>query len=133
MKIIPREKLIIRDAFKLYYGGGAIWAIELDHLSIYTDIVREKFSRDVDAIGNPSAVSTISVNLYETLIDDETAQFIVEKLADIHRPIKIAFVGVNLKGIRLFTAHIKKYKCCPFQYGYFLDWEEAKKWLVLGE
>ena len=47
MKIIDREKLIVRKSMRLPFRNTEIWGEELDALSIYTDVVREKFLEDM--------------------------------------------------------------------------------------
>lgn len=41
-----KEKLILRDSFKLPFSGGEIWSEELDGLNVHTDIVTEKFLKE---------------------------------------------------------------------------------------
>lgn len=45
MKVIQRDKLIIRQSMSMFFGGGEIFFIQLDSLSIYTQLVKKKFSK----------------------------------------------------------------------------------------
>ncbi len=130
MKIIPKEKLIIRDSFKLAYRGGEIWCEELDALSIHTDIVAEKFLKDMETIRRPSSSAFISVNLTATLVQKDIAELIIDKLLNVDRHlIKVVFIGLDHTGKKLFTSLLKQGHCA-FSYQFIDDLEKAKEWLI---
>jgi hypothetical protein len=129
-KIIPRESLIVRPSMSLYFGGGEIWFEQLDALSVYTDIVKDKFLGDLKTIRKPSSPSRIAVNLNETFVDHELAELIAKELLMSEGFItKIAFVGLDSKAKSMLEAVFKKFKCF-FEYKYFSDYEKSKEWLV---
>jgi hypothetical protein len=132
IKVIPKENLIVRESFQLPYGGGEIWFEQLDALSIYTDLVKDKFLKDMESIRRPSNSAFIAVNLCETLVDQELADMIVESLIDVNRRIiKVAFVGLNKEGKHIFKSLLKK-QDCSFGYALINDYEKAKQWLIKG-
>jgi len=131
MKVIEKEKLVIRDSFILPFAGGEIWCTELDSLSIYTDVVKNKFLNDMDTIRKPSSPAAIGINLTNTLIDTDIADLIIKELNSIKRPIRVAIIGINIKGKMKFNFELKKQEGF-FVYKYFTDPEKAKEWLILN-
>lgn len=130
MKRIPKDQLVIRQSFSLFYAGGEIFCEELDALSIYTDIVQDKFSKDLEQISRPSCPCFIAVNLTDTLVDEATAKVIVDGLIGVEKPLKrIAFIGLDGHTRRILNA-MRKEKSCPFSYAYFNGTEDAKRWLI---
>jgi len=130
MKFIEKEKLIIRKSFKLNFRNGEFWGEELDSLSIHTDVVREKFLADLDAMKKPSNPAFIAINMHETLVDYELAVLMVGELSKITRPIlKIVFVGLNRKTSKMFDTLLRKINH-NFLYTFLFDYEKAKEWLI---
>jgi hypothetical protein len=131
MKTIPKERLIIRQSFSLPYAGGEIWGEELDALSVYTDIVQDKFLKDLETIRRPSCPAFIAVNLTDTLVDEATATVIANGLTGVERPLKrIAFIGLDGRARRMLDALLKE-KSSAFSYAFFTGTEDAKQWLML--
>ena len=131
MKIIERDRLIIRESFAMYYGGGEIWFEQLDALSVHTEVVKEKFLKDMDMIRRPSSPAFLAVNLNETLVDEELAELIVNGLwCTGRRIIKVVFVGLDKKGKKLIRNQLYKKTEDEFVYCFIDDYEKAKEWLV---
>lgn len=130
MKIISKDNLIIRDSFKSPYAGGEIWYESLDALSIYTELVREKFLKDMETIRRPSTPAFIVIHLHETLVDRDLAEVIVNQLSGVNRRlVKVVFVGIDHNVKRLFNSLLKQVNC-TFSYQFIDDLEKAKKWLL---
>lgn len=130
MKIIDREKMIVRKSFRLPFRNMEIWSEELDALSVYTDVVREKFLEDMKIINRPSSPSLIAVHLNETLVDEEIAGLITSELSKAGKNVrKVAFVGLNFSARRMFKAQLEN--CgAEFIYNFLNDYEAAKEWLA---
>ena len=130
MKEIPREKLIIRKSFKLPFSGGEIWGEELDRLNIHTDVVIEKFLKDMVTIRMPSSPGLIALHLNDTLVDEGLANVIVTELAKAKQAVhKVVFVGLNHTAKKLMKAILEK-ESVSFAYSFNNDYEKAKEWLV---
>lgn len=131
MKVVERDKLIIRESFAMYYGGGEIWFEQLDALSVYKEVVKEKFLKDLDMIRRPSSPAFLAVNLNETLVDEELAELIVNGLWNIDRRlIKVVFVGLDKAGKKLLQRQLRSRGEDRFVYCFINDYEKAKEWLV---
>lgn len=132
VKVIPREELIIRESMKLAYRGGEIWFEQLDSLSVYKDVVKEKFIKDMEYIKRPSNPAFIAVNLCDTLVDAEIAGLIAGNLTDTGRVIlKVVLVGLNKAGKKLMKKTLNNLSC-TFAYEFIDDYEKAKEWLLLS-
>lgn len=130
MKRIEKQDLIIRESMKLAFAGGELWGEELDSLSIHTDIVKEKFLRDMAVIRRPSSPSLIAVHLKDTLVTQQLAELIVSELSQASRFIrKLAFVGLDRDAKRLVMRLMKQHPH-NFAVNYMVDYEKAKEWLV---
>jgi hypothetical protein len=131
MKMIERDKLIIRESFAMYYGGGEIWFEQLDALSVHKEVVKEKFLKDLDMIRRPSSPAFLAVNLNETLVDEELSEVIVNGLWNIgRRIIKVVFVGLDKTGKKLIRNKLRSRTEDKFVYSFMDDYEQAKEWLV---
>ncbi len=131
MKFIDRDRLIIRESFAMYYGGGQIWFEQLDALSIHKDIVRDKFLKDLEIIRRPSTPAFLAVNLNETLVEKDIAEMIANGLWKVERQIlKVAFIGLDREGRKLIKKALQSYVEDKFVYHFFEDYEKAKEWLV---
>ncbi len=131
MKHIDRDKLIVRESFAMYYGGGQIWFEQLDALSVHKDIVWDKFLKDLEVIRRPSAPAFLAVNLNETLVEKDIAELIAGGLQQIERRIlKVAFVGLDRDGRKLMKNALLKDKEAKFVHHFFDDYEKAKEWLI---
>lgn len=132
MKIIPKEKLIVRPSMSMFYGGGEIWFEQLDALSVHKDVVLTKLREDMETVRKPSSPGMIAVNLNETLVDREVADTVVDCLYDVGRAIrKVVFVGLNFAGKRLVLRALQsKNPVVCFTYGFINDFEKAKEWLI---
>ena len=131
MKLIPREKLIVRESFSMPFQGGDIWFEQLDALSIHKELVMEKFHKDMETIRRPSTTGLIAVNLNETEVDSDMAQQILTCLAEEAKLKKVVFVGLNRK----IKVYLKKYLSqnqshVSFVCNFIDDYEKAKLWLV---
>lgn len=128
IKEIPREKLIIRPSMPMFFGGGEIWFEQLDALSVYTDIVTEKFLVDMKDIVRPSTPSRIAVNLNETLDDENVAEVICGGLSSAGKNVqRVVFVGLDRNGKKLVERFLPE---TQFIYAFIDDYEKAKEWLV---
>lgn len=130
MKKILKENLIIRNSFKLPFSGGEIWAEELDGLNIYTDVVIDKFLRDMVTIRKPSSPGFIAIHLNETLVEESLVNIIVTELKKAENSIlKVVFVGLNRTSQKLMKSSIE-IVAVSFVYAFINDYEKAKEWLV---
>lgn len=130
MKKVPKENLIIRRSFKLAFSGGEIWGEELDGLNVYTDIVLDKFLKDMETIRKPSSPGLIAIHLNETLVEEALAKVIVTELIEAKQSIrKVAFVGLNHNAQKITKSILKK-ESPSFAYSFYSDYEKAKEWLV---
>jgi len=131
MKKISREMIIIRDSFKLPFLGSDIWCEELDGLNVYTDVVIDKFSKDMVTIRKPSSPSLIAIHLNETLVDESLVNIIVTELKKAEHSIqKVGFVGLNRTSQKLMKYSIE-IASGSFACGFINDYEKAKEWLVI--
>ncbi|GKX65931.1 hypothetical protein [Inconstantimicrobium mannanitabidum] len=130
MKKILKENLIIRNSFKLPFLGGEIWSEELDGLNIYTDVVIDKFLRDMVTIRKPSSPTLIAIHLNETLVEERLVNIIVTELKKADNSIqKVVFVGLNRTSQKLMKSSIEIVGV-SFAYAFSNDYENAKEWLV---
>lgn len=130
MKKILKENLIIRNSFKLPFSGGEIWGEELDGLNIYTDVVIDKFLRDMVTIRKPSSPGLIAIHLNETLVEESLVNIIVTELKKAENSIqKVVFVGLNRTSQKLMKSSIEIVGV-SFAYAFINDFEKAKEWLV---
>ena len=128
MKKILKENLIIRNSFKLPFSGGEIWGEELDGLNIYTDVVIDKFLRDMVTIRKPSSTGLIAIHLNETLVEERLINIIVTELKKAENSIqKVVFVGLTSTSKNLMKSSIAG---ASFAYAFINDFEKAKEWLV---
>ena len=132
MKIIPKEDLIVRESISMFFGDGEIWFEQLDALSIYKDVILDKFLKDMETIKRPSSSAFIGINLNESLVDKEIADTIISNLSQASSFIKkVVFVGLDRKGIKLMKQSIdNNQKSTGFVYTFINDYEKAKEWLV---
>lgn len=130
MKVIPRDKLVIRESFKLAFSGGEIWGEELDGLNVYTDIVIEKFLKDMETIRKPSSPGLIAIHLNETLVEAVLASIIVTELVKAKQAVhKVVYVGLDRTAQKLISSMLEK-ELITFAYSFYSDYEKAKEWLV---
>ena len=129
MKRIPKEKLIVRPSMKLSYAGSDLWFEELDALSIHTDVLREKFIKDMDTIRRPSAPGLVAFNLNETLVDSQIADLFAEGLADARHLRRVVFIGLNGRGKRLVREALSRTEP-TYTTAFIDDCEKAKGFLV---
>lgn len=130
MKKISKENLIIRNSFKLPFLGGEIWGEELDGLNIYTDVVIDKFLRDMITIRKPCSTGLIAIHLNETLVEESLINIIVTELKKAENSVqKVVFVGLNSTSKKLMKFSIK-IADVSFAYTFINDYEKAKEWLV---
>lgn len=130
MKKILKENLIIRNSFKLPFSGSEIWGEELDGLNIYTDVVIDKFLKDMVTIRRPSSPGLIAIHLNETLVDESLVNIIVAELKKAENSIqKVVFVGLNPASQKLMKSSIE-IAGVSFAYAFINDYEKAKEWLV---
>lgn len=130
MKKILKENLIIRNSFKLPFSGSEIWGEELDGLNIHTDVVIDKFLRDMVTIRKPSSPGLIAIHLNETLVEENLVNIIVTELKKAENSIqKVVFVGLNRTSQKLMKSSIEILGI-SFVYAFINDYEKAKEWLV---
>lgn len=133
MKVIPQEKLIIRDSFKLPFSGGEIWSEELDGLNIYTDLVIEKFLKDMTIIKKPSSPGLIAVHLNETLVEGNLIDITITEFIKAKQAVnKVAFIGLDNFAKKLMKSKLEKENVL-FSYSFHKDYEKAKEWLINGK
>ncbi len=132
MKTDVEEKLIVRESFAMFYGGGEIFFIQLDGLHQHKALVMEKFARDMEALAKPSAPSQTAVHLKDTMLDKEMALSILRQMnSPGQHQKKVAVVGLNLRGRRLFQRLLRDMDPpARFVCEFFADYEQAKMWLV---
>ncbi len=130
MKIIERDRLIIRQSMNLPFNNTEIWGEELDALSVYTDVVKEKFLKDMEIIKKQSSPSLIAVHLNETLVDSELVELIVTELVKAGKSVrKVVFVGLDKQTEKMFKAMIKK-RNAEYSFYFIDDYEKGKQWLT---
>ncbi|MBL4938574.1 hypothetical protein JK636_22985 [Clostridium sp. YIM B02515] len=130
MKKILKENLIIRNSFKLPFSGSEIWGEELDGLNIYTDVVIDKFLRDMVTIRKPSSPGLIAIHLNETLVEENLVNIIVTELKKAENSVqKVVFVGLNRTSQKLMKSSMEILGI-SFVYAFINDYEKAKEWLV---
>ncbi len=130
VKIIPRDKLIIRRSFAMFFGGGEVWCEDLDALSVHTDIVKHKFLQDMKSVRRPSTPSVVAMNLNETLITPDLAVIFARTLQEAGYAVtRVVYTGLDSKGKKLIKMAMAIY---PPQYrcAFISDFEKAKLWLV---
>ena len=117
-----------------YYMGGELHPLKYgsffeDKARLF-DIVRaeEAFILTSSGLSN----RRIWVDLYETVIDDEVAEFLTKHFKTIeHKIRKLCLVGLSSSGRRKITSKIKAENIVlAGQIQYFDDPEEAKQWLI---
>ncbi|MDR2932598.1 MAG: hypothetical protein LBV27_05765 [Oscillospiraceae bacterium] len=114
----------------LPFRGSEIWGIELDSLSVYTDIVEDKFLRDMAYARRPSTTSIIAVHLTDTLVTDALTDLMVSSLCGaVPNVRKVAFIGLDKKTGKKMRLILEE-KRCGFRFDFFSDYEKAKQWLV---
>jgi hypothetical protein len=126
------ERLIVRESFAMFYGGGKIFFVQLDGLHDHKTLVMEKFERDLQTLKKPSAPSQMGLHLKDTVIDGDMAKNMLNQMngPDQHMQ-KVAIVGLKWQDRRLFKRLIRdmdppaRYLC-----DFFVDYEQAKIWLV---
>ncbi|BCJ93708.1 hypothetical protein acsn021_12770 [Anaerocolumna cellulosilytica] len=129
MKQILREKLIVRESFAMAFQGGEIWFEQLDALSIYKELVMEKFQKDMEIIKRPSTTGLIAINLNETEVDTDMIQQILGNLAGVSNLQKVVFVGLS----NMIKRYLKRWFSqtpVSFVCNCIDDYEKAKLWLV---
>lgn len=130
MKKVSKENIIIRDSFKLAFSGGEIWCEELDALNVYTDVVTEKFLKDMVSIRKVSSPGLIAIHLNETLVDETLVSVIAEELKNAENAIqKVVFIGLDRAAQKLMKSTMGK-NVVSFAYTFYSDYEKAKEWLV---
>lgn len=129
MKQILKENLIIRESLKLTFKNGEYFGVELDSLSVYSDIVKDKFLKDIKTIQKPSTPGNIIVNLNQTMVEKDLAELIANEFLNVKGSVKrLAFVGLKSSPKRCITSIFKKADC-TFAYTFKNDYEKAKEWL----
>lgn len=130
MKKIEKDNLVIRNSFQLAYAGSEIWCEELDALSIHTDVVSEKFLKDMVTIRKPSTPGLIAIHLNETLVDNDLVNIIVPELKKSENSIhKVVFIGLNRSAQKIMKSTLEK-AGVSFAFNFYSDYEKAKEWLV---
>ncbi len=130
MKKILKENIIIRNSFILPFSGCEIWCEELDCLNIYTDVVIDKFLKDMVTIRKPSTPSLIAIHLNETLVEASLANIIVSELKKSENSIqKVVLVGLDRTSQKLMKSLMETVGV-SFAYAFINDYEKAKEWLV---
>ncbi len=117
-----------KKSFELSYNGGSIWAEHLDSMGNYETEVIQKFSEDYKLFCKPSVSSFLIINLCETTITNQIANYIVDSILNCNkRLMKIAFVGVERKLQSHFSKimDIKGIQIC-----FMKDYEKAKQWIL---
>lgn len=126
------EKLIVRESFAMFYGGGKIFFVQLDGLHDHKALVMEKFERDMETLKKPSAPSQMGLHLKDTVIGREMMQSMLLQMngPDQHMQ-KVAIVGLRWQDKRLFKRLLRDMDPpARFICGFFEDFEQGKMWLV---
>lgn len=107
IKFIPRDKLIIRRSFAMFFGEGEIWCEDLDALSVHTDLVKNKFLQDMKSVRRPSTPSVVAMNLNETLITSDLAVIFARTLQEAGYAVtRVVYTGLDSKGKKLIKKGI---------------------------
>lgn len=131
IKVIPQDKLIIRKSTSMFFAGGEIFFLQLDALSVYTELVTEKFLEDMKLVSRPSMTSDIAVNLNETLVTDEMCKIMADSFCAVKKPLhKVCFVGLDKDSKRTMKKAFKEHGRTGFAVNFIDDYEKAKEWLV---
>jgi hypothetical protein len=126
------KKLIVRESFAMFFGGGKIFFVQLDGLYDNKALVMEKFERDMQTLKKPSAPSQMGLHLKDTVVDRDMAQSMLLQMNGPGQHMqKVAIVGLKWLDKRLFKRLIRDMDP-PARYAldFFEDYEQAKIWLV---
>lgn len=130
IKDIPINKLIVRDSKMISFRNSDIWVEELDALAFHTQLVSEKFIKDMGMIKRSSTPSCLAFALYGTHIDEQLATLIADQLYDAGNNVrKVVFVGMEYLYKHLLKKKIKQ-SGSLYVYCFYSDFEKAKEWLV---
>lgn len=132
IKYIDRQEVIVRESYSMAFKGGEIWFEQLDALSVHTDIVMDKFRKDLSLIKKPSLTGFIAVNVNETLVDAQMADEIIRGFVQIPKIRKVVFIGVTKATRNIMKGLLEqKDRKVSFVYTFIDDYEKAKEWLVV--
>lgn len=126
------QKLIVRESFAMFFGGGKIFFVQLDGLYDHKALVMEKFERDMQTLKKPSSPSQMGLHLKDTAVDGEMAQNMLLQMNGPDQHIqKVAIVGLKWRDKRFFKRLLRDMDP-PVRYAcdFFEDYEQAKIWLV---
>ena len=126
------ERLIVRESFAMFFGGGKIFFVQLDGLGTHRELVMEKFYRDMETLLKPSMPSQMGLHLKDTAIDrDMMARMIIAMGAPGQHMQKVAVVGLPWRARRLWK-RLQRSADPQSRYAlaFFEDYEQAKLWLI---
>jgi hypothetical protein len=126
------EKLIVRESFAMFFGGGKIFFVQLDGLHDHKALVMEKFERDMQTLKKPSAPSQMGLHLKDTAVDKEMVQSMLLQMNSPGQHMqKVAIVGLKWPDKRLFKRLLRDMDPpARYAFDFFEDYEQAKMWLV---
>lgn len=128
-QIIEKYELgLKKKSFSVFFNGGEIWCEHLDSLYDQTELIKQKFMKDLLQIQKPSASSFIAVILNESYVDSEILDQILNEFSKSKKQLrKVVFVGLNIKMKRYMK---KRSADTDFLMVCMDDLEKAKEWLI---
>ena len=125
------DKPIVRESFAMAYRGGEIWFEQLDALYGHKELVMEKFHKDMEILKRPSSTGLVAVNINQTVIEEDMAKDILDRLIELNKLRKVVFVGTDKKIKHFLKDRLKEQRDkTTFVCSFIDDYEKAKTWLV---
>ncbi len=89
------------------YKGGEIWFEQLDALYGHKELVIEKFHKDLEVLKRPSSTGLVAVNINQTVIEEDMAEDILNRLIELNKLRKVVFIGTCKKIKHLIKSRLK--------------------------
>jgi len=122
----------LRESFSLPFNKGDIWYSCLDGLKNDFPLIKEKMLKEEKLICRPSSSSFIIYHLYDTEINDDLAEIMINSLIHSQNYIsKLAIVGLSKSSKAALNNYNKKARLqIDKPTKYFDDLQLAKEWLL---
>ncbi|MCL6604589.1 MAG: hypothetical protein K6T94_17130 [Paenibacillus sp.] len=121
----------LRPSFSLPHKGGEVWISCLDNLGNDIELIKNKITKNEEAIIHPHKRLRVLYHLDGTEINDRVVKIIGENIIRMSMNIyKLAIVGVSKKGERKINNELSKSKSIKLRPKYFSSMDNAKVWLV---